>query len=139
MTTLAQVIEGLRARLDTIPGLNVSDHVPGQANFPAAFIVPPTDLTYDDLAEDDDDGTYVAVFEVPVLVGSAVAENQKALIPFLDPRSPTSVFRTVQADRQLGGLNVDAHVTGAPRRVTFDEMAAYKAWGQIVQVQVVVG
>jgi hypothetical protein len=139
MTTLAQVIEGLRARLASIPGLNVSDHVPGQTIFPAAFIVPPTGLEYDDLAEYDDEGTYMAVFEVPILVGSAVAENQRALIPFLDPRSPGSVFRAVQTDRTLGGLNVDAHVMGAPRRLTFDEVAAYKAWGQIVLVQVVVG
>ena len=140
MTTLVQVIEGLRARLDTIPGLNVSDHVPGSVGaFPAAFIVPPTDLSYDDLGEDDDEGTYTAVFEVPVLVGAALAENQKALIPFLDPRGAGSVFRAVQNDRTLGGLDVDAHVTGAPRRVTFDEMAAYKAWGQIIQVQVLVG
>jgi hypothetical protein len=139
MTTLAEVIEGLRSRLDTIPGLNVSDHVPGHANVPAAFIVPPTGLEYDDLAEDDGEGTYTAVFEVPILVGSAVAENQRTLVPFLDPRSPTSVFRAVQTDRTLGGLNVDAHVTGAPRRLTFDEVAAYKAWGQVVLVQVVVG
>jgi len=139
MADLAEVIEGLRATLQSIPRLTAYDHVPGTVNFPAAVIIAPTGLEYDDLAEDEDDGDYTAVFEVALLVGSAIAENQRELIPLLDPRDSTSVFRRVQNDRSLGGLNVDAHVSGAPRRLTFDEVAAYKAWGQMVLVQVIVG
>lgn len=133
MTTLIEVIAGLKGRIDTIPTLTVYDHVPGHCNFPAAIIVPPTIPDYRD---DLDEGSFIALFEVPVLVGAAIAENQVTLIPFLDPRSPTSIFRAVESDRTLGGLNVDALVTGSPRRLTFDEVAAYKAWGQMVAVTV---
>jgi len=133
VTTLAEVIEGLASQLASIPTLTVYDHVPGHCNFPAAIIVPPTIPDYRD---DLDDGSYTALFEVPVLVGSAIAENQRTLVPFLDPRSPTSIFQAVEGDRTLGGLNVDALVSGSPRRLTFDEVAAYKAWGQMVAIVV---
>jgi hypothetical protein len=133
VTLLAEVVEGLRVTLDMIPDLRVYDHIPGTVNPPAAFIVPPTIIDYSD---DFDDGSYVATFEVPVLVGT---EDQKALFPFLDPRSTSSIYQAIMstaAGRSLGGLNVDAWVTGSPRRVTFDEMAAYKSWGQVVIIMV---
>jgi hypothetical protein len=136
MTTITETIAGLEAALDTIPGLSVFDHVPGaNASFPIAMIVPPI---YPDYRDDLGDGSVTCVFEIAVLVASAIAENQRTLIPLMDPRSSTSIFQAIETDRSLGGLDVDALCTGAPRRLTFDEMAAYKAWGQIVTVQVMV-
>jgi hypothetical protein len=134
MTTLEEVTDGLAAQIDTIDGLSVVQTV--QAfNFPTCLIALPDVPDFDDLAE----GDYTAIFSLFVLVSSAPEDGWMQALPFIDPRSPQSIFQAVNADRTLGGLNVDARVTGFPRLMGFDEVAAYKAYGKVGQARVIIG
>lgn len=113
MNTLTEIVDGLADQLRTIAALDheVLKVVRRPQSFPAAIIVPPAIPEY---------GLALAgggaEFTVPVmvLVGSAEAENQASLFPFLDWTGASSVPAAIEADRTLGGLNVDAHVDAAP-------------------------
>ena len=112
MSTLVQITEGLAARLKTITALhdNVLTVVRRPATFPAAIIVPPAIPNYGS-ALDGQGGQ----FDIPVLllVGVTEAEQQSSLFPFLDWSGPSSIPAAINADRKLGGLNVDARVRSA--------------------------
>ena len=110
MTTLAQVRDGLEARLKTIAGLRVYDHVPDDINPPAAVVLPPI---IPDYREDLGNGSVTATFPVLLLVTSILARQQLDLYEFLERTGPRSVFAVIESDRTLGGLDVDAHVIGA--------------------------
>ena len=134
MTTLAEVMDGLSSRIGTIDGL--SEFTPGGSAVFPAFLVPPPSIP--DYRDDLGNGGYTAFFRIPVLVSQNYSTNYRTLVPFIDPRSPTSVFAAIEADRTLGGLNVDALATGAPQEMTPEEAAGYGAWGQVVAVIVMI-
>lgn len=135
MTTLEEAADGIHDRLRTIAGLNVPDEpTPDQINYPAAFV---STWTIADESNDLDAGSYTVVFDVVILVSSAVSENKRALLRFTDPRSVSSVFQAINADGNLGGLDVTARAESV-RGLTFDEVAGYQAWGQTVQIRVFV-
>lgn len=132
MTALVQVGTNLAGQLQTRCGLGA--YVPGQAPpFPALFVPPPS------IPEPPDDlafANFTALYEVAILVAPEPVQLP-VLMSFIDPRSDKSVWQAVQADRTLGGLNVDAHV-GATRGLSAEEAAGYDAWGQAVTVIVFV-
>lgn len=105
MTTLEQAREGLETRLGTIDGLRVIDHLADDINPPAAVILPPVIPDYrDDLGV----GSVTATFPVLLVVPATLARQQLDLYAYLDRSGPLSIFATIEADRTLGGLNVDA-------------------------------
>jgi len=110
VTTLAQVRDGLTARLGTIDDLRVYDHLPGDINPPAAVVMPPMIPDYrDDLGT----GGIRATIPILLLVTANLARQQNSLYELLERSGPRSVFEAIEDDRTLGGLNVDAFVTGA--------------------------
>jgi len=135
MTTLAQVRDGLEARLDTIDGLRVYKHVPGDAHYPAAVVFPPTHADYrDDLGA----GSYTHQWIVMLFVPATVDRQQLDLYDFLDRTGPSSIFAVVEADRTLGGLNVDARVMSAQDPLDLGEMAGAQVYQRAVVIEVIV-
>jgi len=135
MTTLAQVRDGLKTRLDTIDGLRVYDHVPGDANFPAAIIYPPTIADYrSDLGE----GAVEASFTVGLFVPVTLARQANNLYPFIERTGAQSVFATVEADRDLGFADVDAHAVSV-EQLELTEIGGKSCVGVAVTVQIFAG
>lgn len=134
MTALLDVMDGLAAQIRNGCGLNEFT-VGGSAVFPA-FLVPPPSIP--DYRDDLGLGGFTAFFRIPVLVSQAYGENYRQLVSFIDPREPTSVFKAIEADRKLGGLNVEATATGASQEMTPEDVAGYGAWGQMVAVTVMI-
>jgi len=131
MTTLAEVRDGLHARLDTIDGLRVYAHVPDSAEFPAALIQPPT---ISDYSMDLGLAHFEYEIEIALLVPATVDRQQLDLYALLE-RAPGSVVAAIEADSSLGGLDVDAHARSA-RPLGLQEIGGIKCYGAAVTVQV---
>ncbi len=136
MTTLAQVRDGLEARLNTITGLRVVDHVPGDVpGYPAAVIYPPVNADFrDDLGM----GGFTVEIVVLLMVPATVDRRQLDLYALLDRAGPGSVFAAVETDRTLGGLNVDARVVSAVDPLDLAQMASTQVYQRAVTVSVLV-
>ena len=136
MTTLAEVRDGLDARLDTITGLRVVDYVPDDVGgYPAALIFPPTNADYSD---DLGDGSFTVQFVVLLLVPANVDRRQLSLYELMDRTGTGSVFAAVEADRTLGGLNVDARVVDAADPLDRGQMAGTQVFQRALNVSVIV-
>ena len=111
MGDIASIRDALKARLDTVAGLNAYDTNPTDVQVPAAFVYPTPGefLVYDKTFE----GAYELQMLVVVLVSSAVDEAaQDALDDYLVPGSST-IKAALEADQRLGGLVDWVVVTGA--------------------------
>lgn len=135
MTTLAQVRDGLEARLDAIAGLRVYDYVPDDANYPAAVIFPPINTDYTD---DHGMGGFTVRFAVMLFVPAAIDRKQLDLYALMDRTGASSIFAAVEADRTLGGLNVDARVVSAQDPLDLGQMAGTSVFQRAVLVEVLV-
>jgi hypothetical protein len=111
MATLAQVRDGLEARLSTIPDLRVYNHLPDDAGYPAALISRAPIPNYGESLGYGD--TLHAIFRIILLVPSNVSRKQLDLYPFLELTGPQSIPAVIEADHSLGGLAVDARVVDA--------------------------
>jgi len=136
MTTLAQVRDGLEARLRTIPGLRVADYVPDDlSGFPAAVIFPPTNADYrDDLGS----GSFTVEFVVMLFMPAIVDRQQLGLYDLLDRTGTNSVFAKIESDRTLGGLAVDARVLNAIDPLDRGDMAGTQVFQRSVTISAIV-
>ena len=136
MTTLRQIVDGIKVRLDTITDLYTYDHVPAVANFPCAFPAPPP-INY---RETMGAGVISMQFEIVVMDGtSAGHEQQLNLYDFLDWAGDHSIFQALEADKTLGlGSKVNAVVNGETRPLGLDEIGSYEAFGVAIPFAVVV-
>jgi len=135
MTTLAQVRDGIEARLDTIDGLRVYDYIPGDVNYPAAAIFPPV---HNDYRDDQGFGSHTTRWVVMLFVPAVVDRQQLDLYDLLDRTGTKSIFAAIEADRKLGGLDVDARVMSAADPLDLGEMAGAKTYQRAVIVEVVI-
>lgn len=134
MTTLGEARDGLEAVLDGIGGLRVYDYVPDDLHPPAAVILPPTVPAYrDDLG----DGSVSVTFPVLLLVAANVDRKQLDLYELIERTGPRSLFAAVQADRTLGGLDVDADVVNVEDFDT-ERFGLTNYYGRVVNVAVIV-
>lgn len=125
MTILADIVAGIKTRLDTIDGLRVYDHVPADPNLPAAVIVPP-EINYRETMRA---GVIRLQFEIVLLTSSADHQRgQRKLFPYLDWGTPESILDAIDADRDLGLTNVDAAILNS-RPLGLEEVAAFQAFG----------
>lgn len=107
---VAQVMTGIKTRLDTITGLRAFAYAPDNLAPPAAIIGLPTeyrfDLTYGR-------GSDSAIFPVTVVVGKVSDRaSQVALAEYLDGSGAKSVKAAVEAAGVGGGAD-SVRVTGA--------------------------
>lgn len=136
MTSLAQVRDGLANRLNTIDGLRVIAYVPDDLpGYPAAVIFPPTNTDYSD---DLGTGSFTVELIVLLFVPATVDRQQLDLYTLLDRTGSSSIYATVEADRTLGGLAVDARVTTASDPLDRAQMAGTQVFQRAVTVSVIV-
>lgn len=103
MATIVEIMDGIEARLATIPGLNTSDATPGQIATPAAVVGLPEEIDYlRTFTNDNVDLT----FRIQLMVSTAAdaASCQKALAAYMDNSGASSVLLAIEADETLGGL-----------------------------------
>jgi hypothetical protein len=134
MTTLDQVRLGIKARLDTIAGLNVYPLVPPTIEPPAAFIGGPTITEY----RSDPETVMDAAWEIALAVSTGVPEQQLQLFPLLERTGAWSIFAAIEADRTLGGLNVDV-VSLSARPFNQQELGGNKYYVASVSVRTLIG
>ena len=134
MTTLDDVRAGLATRIDTITGLRVYDLVPADINPPAAFIGAPTIDDY----RSDPEPVLRATFEIGLAVSTGDIRQQLQLFPMLERTGDWSIYAAIEADRTLGGLNVDALVLSA-RSFGIQEIGATKYYVATVTVHTRIG
>lgn len=108
MATIAQIRDGLKARLATIQGLRPFDYAPGAVTPPAAVVYPETIAYGTSLREQTHDPRFIIL----VLVNPANDRTaQDALDAYLDPSGASSILAAVDADPTLGGAASYAAVT----------------------------
>ncbi|MGH6691103.1 MAG: hypothetical protein ACREF4_10570 [Gammaproteobacteria bacterium] len=134
MTTLAEVRDGLEARLATIAGLRVYDYIPDDAHYPAAIILPPV---IPDYREDLGTGSVRAIFPILLLVPRTIDRMQLDLYPYIDRTGPKSIFALVEADPTLGGLDVSALPIGVDDFDT-QQVGLTNLYGRTVNINVFV-
>lgn len=109
MATIAQIREGIAARLSTIAGLHVYSKPPGSIISPAAVVTrrrTPYDVTFDGV----DDHT----FAVTVFVSFANSDVAHDLMDtYVAPAGASSIVAAINADPTLGGLVDFANVVSA--------------------------
>lgn len=136
MTTLAQVRDGLEARLSMIAGLRVFDYVPDDvAGYPAAVIFPPINTDYSD---DFGSGSFTVTFIVMLFVPSNIDRKQLDLYALLDRTGTSSIYAAVETDRTLGGLAVDCRVVDAADPLDRGQMAGTQVFQRAVMIQAIV-
>jgi hypothetical protein len=136
MTTLAQVRNGLEARLATIDGLRVVPYVPDDVpGYPAAVVFPPVNADYSD---DFGDGSFTVTFVVMLFVAANIDRKQLDLYDLLDRQGTSSIYAALEADRTLGGLAVDCRVVDATDPLDRGQMAATQVYQRAVTVQAIV-
>jgi hypothetical protein len=109
VSTLTQIHDGLATALRTIASIdqNVHSTVRRPPHYPAVILIPPAIPDYG-LAIDGQGGDFVV--GILVLAGTADAEQQATLWPYLDWAGPSSIPAAIQASRNLGLSDVDARV-----------------------------
>lgn len=111
------VMQGIGARLRTIPDLIVYDGPPGNMVVPGAEVSFPDEITYDDTMGP---GTARADFMVLVLVSPVAAQAApEVLSAFISSEGSQSVKEAVESGGTLGGAVDSARVVSArPLAVT---------------------
>ena len=116
--TVSQVKDGLKARIQSVPGLRAFDYQPDQVNPPFAW--PALDeIRYHQTGMST--GGVVMDFTITVVV-QRVSERvaQDALDQYMSWSGTQSVRAAIEADRTLGGVCEDLIVTSAGNFTNID-------------------
>lgn len=106
--TIAEIMQGIEARLATISGLRVAEYVPNQVNPPQAYVgVPPIPRYHATMG--------MGRFEIEPTVTVLVSANldragQLQLAGFANPTGDTSIRAAIEGDKTLGGKVDDCFV-----------------------------
>lgn len=99
--TLQQQADGLEARLKTISGLRVFDHVPDSWATPCAFVIPDTVDYWNAFSG----GNAVHNWTATVVVGrQSDRSSQRQLFEYMSFSGDRSVRAAIEGDRTLGGV-----------------------------------
>ncbi len=107
MPTLVDILKAVAARLDTIAGLRVFDHMPSNLEPPAAVVQLPRSIDFDLTAGRGGD-----TYRLVVLLLAAKADARAAhlnLAKYLDAAGPSNIKEALDGD--LGGAVDSARVT----------------------------
>lgn len=135
MADLDQIVGGVAARLETIPGLNVAQYFRGSITPPMAVVGVPSVTEYH--AAMGRSSLYQVDVSVHLFTSSATdEEGQRALARFAAPTGASSVREAVEADRKLGDLVQDCIVREF-RPLNLEEYAALQYFGGVFTLQIV--
>ena len=136
MATLSAVRDALKARLDVIAGLRVSDVFPEQVSPPAAIIMPPQSGEFADYRLTFGGDLTRYDLDVLVIVGSGTFRSgQDALDAYLTTSSTGSIQGAINADRTLGGKAITTFC-GLAREYGGKEFARGEYLGAVVPVRI---
>lgn len=108
--TALEIREGIATALRSIPGLQASPYVLGNATPPFAHVLRGTVL-YDQAM---DGGTHTWTMRVRAYVALVTDIGSQTLLDeFLSPEGTRSVKAAIEVDTTLGGVVDDLHVTSA--------------------------
>jgi len=108
--TLQTVADGLEARLATVSGLRVFDHVPDVFNTPCVFVLPSDIAYWGSFAGGNVEQSWTAT----VVVGrTSDRASQRSLNAYMGYDGATSIRAAIEADRTLGGACDTCIVTSA--------------------------
>lgn len=130
MTTVSEVYTAIADGPLTAAGLRAFPYVPGSAEWPAAYMLPPV-IDYETLA---DTHLHLSV-GIVVLVSAAVDKHQGDLLAYMDDQGALSIPLAFHQNRSLGRTDVDAFVTRA-RPLNMTEQAGYQAFGALFESSV---
>lgn len=134
MATIEQIMQGLETRLGTIAGLRVSDTVTPTISPPWAMVGLPADVDYHAAMGTNPLGTLA--FQVWVFTSSAWDRTgQLKLAGYMNQNGATSIRAAIEADRTLGGVVDDCHVSRG-RAVTVEEFGVIGYFGGVFTVPV---
>jgi hypothetical protein len=132
MTTILQLYAAIKGRLKTVD-LNAYDHVPGSAEWPGAFVLPP--MAEHEGAADD---WLTLRFDVVIMVSSTIDKNQLKLLEYQALDGPKSIKGAFDQDPSLGFPDVHARVLRS-RPLGYEEQAGYLGFGAVFEVVVRLG
>ena len=121
------------AMLEQIDGLRVYKYIPDDISPPAAVIMPPV---IPDYWGDIGGATDMDRFPVLLLVAANIDRHALSLYDLIDKTGPKSVFAIINADRELGGLDVDARASGVEDFDT-ERFGLIRYFGRVVNVDVI--
>ena len=108
--TLQAVADGLEARLATVSGLRVFDHVPDVFSTPCAFVLPGDVEYWGSFAGGNVEQSWTAT----VVVGrTSDRASQRTLNAYMGYDGASSIRAAIEADRTLGGACDTCIVTSA--------------------------
>lgn len=114
MATISAIRDGLKARLDTIPGLRASAKWPGQIMVPAA-VVTNGETRFDVTMDGLDDFTMSIVVLVQNVLERIGQDNTDA---YRSPSGASSIAVAVHGDPTLGGVvHYSRVVSAGPDRI----------------------
>lgn len=132
--TIGQIVDGIEARLLTIPGLHVTDYSPDQTVYPAAFITVPE---VDNYRATFGRGRVQLNPTVTVLTSASFDRiGQKALLSFAEWQGANSIPAAIEGDTTLGGL-VDDCVVESFAPLGLEQMGAVSAYGGVFQLRII--
>lgn len=106
--TIEDIMLGLEARLETIPGLRTSEFTRDQVNPPFAIVGVPAIEAYHATMQR---GKFTVTPTITVLTSAAYDRTgQLKLASYADPTGPSSVVVAIEGDKRLGGVVEDCHV-----------------------------
>ena len=130
--TMGTILDGIRARLDTIDGLRTTPFVPGSVSPPAAYVHIPEDVAYDAAAAD---GCHMWNVAVTVVVSRATEQAYRTQLDgFVSPIGPKSIKAAIEGDDTLGGAVDSLRVERA--RLGVVAIGGIEYWAASFDVQV---
>jgi hypothetical protein len=133
MSTLQEVYAAIADGPLSAAGLLAYDHVPGESEWPAAYMLPPH-VEFQGLNH----GWLECDIRVIILVSAALDKKQRDLLAYQDAVGDQSIAAHVLADPSLGLPDLDLTVTRT-RPMNLTEQADYRAFGAVIELTARIG
>lgn len=132
--SIVDVMTGIEARLETIPGLRTSEYIPDQINPPVAIVgVPPIPDYHVTMGR----GRFLLEPTVTILVSAALDRTgQRALAEYANPTGERSIVAAIEADKTLGGAVHDCIVVSF-NPLGLEDVGSIDYYGGIFTLRVV--
>lgn len=128
MTTVQELYAALASGPLTDVGLRAFDYVPGEAEWPAAYTMPPV-VDYEGLANNWGE----LKIDVVVLVSAALDKHQGKLLPYQDIEGAQSISDAVLRNPSLGFDDVHLMLKRS-RPLHLTEQSDYRAFGALFEM-----
>ncbi len=112
MATIAQIRDGLQARMATIAGLHAYDVWPDNVEPPAAIVVPKKGDYHQAMGNPGHTHQEYEIILLAAPVQRGYIRGQDKIDPYLDDAGSSSIKAAIEADKTLGGIVTTTKVVG---------------------------